>query len=212
MIEIKHITDAEDPRDNGFYWYDTQSDCDLFGPFSSQDLAAHAADYDIEDDRTLYYFDADTRDFKSMRLRFQLSRFSAVDAVTYVVQALTDPKPGALCSRGGTIRGLSRCTRRCPRCIAIQGVKNPHGRVLPTGAFHCVGCGSFNVRVRHQLNADTQRWYHPNKGWDGFSGIPGKDSLESRCGDCGGDDWDFIEEGHDWWNDFREWFSGRSKY
>jgi hypothetical protein len=42
-----------EPRDNGYYWYDSGSDCDLFGPFDSVDDANTAARLGILDQLAL---------------------------------------------------------------------------------------------------------------------------------------------------------------
>jgi hypothetical protein len=41
MIHVAHLTDRG-PQDNGYYWYDSESDCDVFGPFTFED-GAHTA-------------------------------------------------------------------------------------------------------------------------------------------------------------------------
>lgn len=210
MIEITHVTELDDPRDNGYYWNETDSPSDLFGPFSSPRRALHAADYDIADELSLHYFDANTRDFKIMRMHQHLSRFATaeVDQLRRIALGLAS-SPLGVCSHGATIRGLIRCDRRCRCCISIQLVENPKSAVLPTIAFSCIECGSFNVRIRHQapLDSGASRWYHPNKGSDAFSVNSDQDQLDSACRDCNGSHWQSIKEGGKGWDDFRRWFA-----
>jgi hypothetical protein len=78
---------------------------------------------------------------------------------------------------------------------------------IPNIAFYCVACGSFDVQIRPKaaLNSSSQAWCHPNIGVGHFN--PDTDDLEGRCLNCRSNDWDAIESGNDWWNDFREWFA-----
>ena len=78
---------------------------------------------------------------------------------------------------------------------------------IPIIAFHCVNCGSFDVQIRPRapVSKGAQEWHHPNSGVGKFS--PDQDDLEGFCLNCNSTDWDAIEEGNDWWDDFREWCS-----
>ena len=48
MIHVEHLTDRG-PEDNGYYWYDSESDCDVFGPFTIEDDAYVAGRLGITD-------------------------------------------------------------------------------------------------------------------------------------------------------------------
>jgi len=52
MIHVQHLTDR-DPEDNGYYWYDSESDCDVFGPFHSENGAQLAGQLGITDQGSL---------------------------------------------------------------------------------------------------------------------------------------------------------------
>jgi hypothetical protein len=84
---------------------------------------------------------------------------------------------------------------------------------IPNIAFYCVDCGSFNLQVRHRRRGSGpawpfQEWRHPNKGRERFDVDFRKDVLDGLCLDCNSTDWDAIEKGNCWWNEFREWFFG----